>query len=190
MADDLTQSIPFGPSTITVGEGAEAISFDGKTYLQAAAGEVQLTPQFTDISVIDFGSSPIDRRLSGYQGHVQLTAAQEDIKILQLALAATEPITSTEGGETVGLMDSKIGTSLRSKGKKVTVHPRQLAADDHSLDIVLYKVASDGAFTKAIGNAQSSYQITLDIMPRDNFDADKPGNFFYIGPTDPNVVTP
>ncbi|WP_028983333.1 hypothetical protein [Sporolactobacillus terrae] len=190
MADDLTQSIPFGPSTVTVGEGTDAISFDGKKYLQAAGGEVQFQPQWADITSIDFGSSPLDRRLTGYQGHVQVTAAQEDLKILGLALAGTEPITSTDGGETVGLMDSKIGTSLRSKGKKVTIHPRQLPDDDHSLDIVLYKVAADGDFQKQWDQNQSNRQITLNMMPRDGFDPTKPGNYFYIGPNDPNAVTP
>lgn len=185
---DLVASIPFGPCTVTIGEGADAISFDGKTQLQADGGEVQFQPQWQDITVIDFGSSPLDRRLSGYQGHVQVTAAQEDLKILQLALAGTESITDTTSGGAVGLMDAKIGTSLRSRGKRVVIHPRSLPEDDHSLDITLYKVAADADFTKQWNAAQTNRQITLNMMPRDGFDADKPGNFFYIGPVDPNAV--
>lgn len=185
--EDNIASIPFGPCTVTVGEGTDAISFNGVDQLQADGGEVQLQPQWTDISVIDFGSAPIDRRLTGYQGHCQIVAAQESLKILLLALAGTEPITDTESGDAIGLTDSAIGTSLRSKGQKVVIHPRQLASDDHSLDITLYKAAADGDFTKQWNAAQTNRQISLNIMPRDNFDPTKIGNYFYIGPTDPNT---
>jgi hypothetical protein len=185
MAD--TTSIPFGPATVTVGEGVDAITFDGLSYMQAEGGQLQLTPQWSDITTIDFGSSPLDRKLTGYQGQVQISAAQEDMKILDLALAATEQITATEGGTLVGLTDSKIGTSLRAKGKKIVIHPRNLLATDKSLDIVIYKAASDGQFTKQWNQGQTNRQITLTIMPRDGFDPTKDGNYFYIGPTDPNA---
>ncbi|UAK17555.1 hypothetical protein [Sporolactobacillus terrae] len=186
MAD--TTKIPFGPATVTVGEGEDAIVFDGQEYMQAEGGQVQLTPQWSDITAIDFGSSPLDRRLTGYQGQVQITAAQEDMKILDLALAASEPITDTTTSTVVGLTDSKIGTSLRAKGKKIVIHPRNLDATDKSLDIVIYKAASDGQFTKQWNQGQTNRQITLAMMPRDGFDPTKDGNYFYIGPTDPNAA--
>lgn len=187
MAADITK-IPFGPCTVTVGEGLDAIAFDGIEQLQASGGEVQLQPQWADVTTIDFGSSPVDLRLKGYQEHVQIVAAQETIEILQLALAGTEPITDTTSGDITGLTDSKIGTSLRSKGKKITIHPRQLATDDNSLDIVVYKAAADGDFTKQWDQNQTNRQITLNIMPREGFDPTKEGNYFYIGPTDPNAT--
>lgn len=179
-------SIPFGASTVTVGEGADAVSFDGSENLQAAGGEVQLQPQWENITVIDFGSSPIDQRLTGYQGHVQITAAQEKLEILRMALAGTEDITDTETSSVVGLTDSKIGTSLRTKGKKVVIHPRRLPADDHSLDITLYNVAGSGDLTLGWDQNQTNRQITLNLLPREGFDPTKIGNYFYIGPTDPN----
>lgn len=185
--EDNIIKIPYGPCTVTVGEGEDIVKFDGQENLQADGGEVQLQPQWTDITVIDFGSSPIDRKLTGYQGHVTIVAAQEDMKILDLALAATEQITETEGGALVGLTDSKIGTSLRSKGKKIVIHPRNLAADDKSMDIVVYKAASDGDFTKQWNQGQTNRSIVLNIMPRDGFDPTKGGNYFYVGPTDPNA---
>jgi hypothetical protein len=184
--EDNLVSIPFGPCTVTVGEGDDAIAFDGVSELQASGGEVQLQPQWENITVIDFGSSPIDQRLSGYQGHVQIVAAQEDLKVLQLALAGTEPITDADSGETVGLTDSKIGTSLRSKGKVAIIHPRQLDADDHSLDITAYNVAGSGDFTKQWDANQTNRTVTLNMLPRVGFDPTKIGNYFYIGPTDPN----
>jgi hypothetical protein len=50
MAD--TESIPFGPATVTVGEGVDAITFDGQSYMQAEGGQLQLTPQWSDITTI------------------------------------------------------------------------------------------------------------------------------------------
>ncbi|MGR5914639.1 hypothetical protein ACT7DA_21240 [Bacillus pacificus] len=35
--------IPFGLATITVGEGADAIVFDGKNYFQADGGEINIS---------------------------------------------------------------------------------------------------------------------------------------------------
>lgn len=179
--------IPFGLADITVGEGEEAISFNGLDFFQADGGEVTLTPVFQDISVADFGESVYDKILTGYNGGITFVAAQATIKTLQAALAASETITDTATSTVVGLMDSKIGTSLRSKAKKVTIHPR-IMGEDKSLDITIYKMAADGDFTRSFANEQGNVSISMSMFPRDGMDTSKPGNFFYIGPKDPNVV--
>jgi len=84
-------------------------------------------------------------------------------------------------------MDAKIGTRLSKKAKKVTIHPR-IMGDDKSLDITIYKVVSNGDFTRGFGNEQGNIPVSMSMMPRDGMDASKPGNFFYVGPTDPNAV--
>src|SRR5699024_5309478 len=115
------KEIIYGLANITIGEGEDAIKFDGKEYLQAEGGEVSLTPQFEDITVEDFGEVPIEKRLTGWEGELTVVAAQEDAKILELALGATEKVEGTEGKE-AGSMDARIGTKL--KGRKVVIHPR------------------------------------------------------------------
>jgi hypothetical protein len=100
-----------------------------------------------------------------------------------------ETITDTaQPANVVGLMDGKIGSSMRAKAKKVTIHPRQLPASDKSMDITIYKAASIGGFTKSFANSQGNRTIELSMFPRDGFDANKPGNFYYVGPIDPNAV--
>jgi hypothetical protein len=185
MADEI--KIPFGLADITIGEGADVVKFDGLANFQADGGEITLTPIFQEIKLADFGESVYDKILTGYTGTLTFVAAQDDLKVLQVALSASEAITDTVGGETVGLMDAKIGTSLRSKAKKVTVHPRILGAVK-DFDINLYKMASDGDFTKSYANEQGKQSVSMSLFPRDGMDVSKPGNFFYIGAKDPNAA--
>lgn len=128
-----------------------------------------------------------DQRLVGWTGAVTIVAAEQKIDILEAALSATATITDTTSGDTVGLMDAKMGMSLRSKAKKVTIHPRSMGTDK-SLDIVIYKMASNGEFSRSNANEQGNVSISLAMFPRDGMDANKPGNFFYIGAKDPNAV--
>lgn len=181
------KEIIYGLADITIGEGEDAIKFDGKDYLQAEGGELSLTPQFEDITVEDFGEVPIEKRLTGWEGELTVVAAQEDADILELALGATEKVEGAEGEE-AGSMDARIGTKL--KGRKVVIHPRMLPADDKSQDITVYNMASTEGLTRSYANEQGNVSLTLSMMPRDGFDASKPGNFYFRGSKDPNAVTP
>ena len=185
MALDITR-IPFGLADITIGEGADAIAFDGLDELQAEGGDVTLTPVTEDIVIADYGTSPYDQRIVGYEGSVTIVAAQESIDVLQLALTASDPITETASGETVGIMDSAIGSSLRARALPVRIHPRRLPDSVRDLDIFIYKMAANGDFTRGQANEQGNVTITLNMFPRDGMDPSKPGNFFYIGGVDPN----
>lgn len=182
--------IPFGLSDITIGEGPDALKFDGVAELQAEGGEVTFTPMLEGIVIADYGNGLYDQRIVGYEASVTIVAAQESIDVLELALSYTDAITDTLETSTVGLMDSPIGSSLRKKAKRVTIHPRRLPESVKDLDIVIYKAASNGDFTRSSGNEQGSITITLAMYPRDGMDPAKPGNFFYIGATDPNAVVP
>lgn len=190
MPEAVGAKIPFGMADITIGEGAGAIVFDGKTNLQAEGGEVNLEPAFEDVVVADFGTSVYDKRFVGLEGTVTIVAAEDTIKMLELAMSYADAITETaDPATTVGLMDGKIGASMRARAKKVTIHPRQLPASDKSMDITLYKMASVGGFTKSYANSQGNRTIELSLFPRDGFDANKPGNFYYVGGKDPNATT-
>lgn len=180
--------IPFGPADITIGEGSNVLKFDGKDYLQVEGGEVTITPQFEDENFIDTGSGRYDAYLTGYEGSVTFTIGQESAKLLALVLAASQNITDTTTTNVVGITDAPIGTSMRTKAQKVTIHPRSLPASDKSKDIVLYKMASTGELSKSYGLAQGTMGVTLDMFPRDNMDASKGSNFFYTGSKDPNAT--
>lgn len=183
------QNIPFGLADITV-EKADGtkIEFNGKDYLQVEGGEVSLSPSFADISFADFGDSVYDQYVQGYTGTVSFTAGQQDLKVMQTAMSYLDAITDTAGGAVTGLMDAKIGTSMRARGAKVVIHPR-IMDTDKSLDINIYKMAATGEFTRSYANEQGNIPISYTMFPRDGFDVSKPGNFFYIGAKDPNALT-
>lgn len=185
MAD--IENIPFGLSDITVGEGVDAVSFNGVNFFQGDGGEVTLTPILEEIKLADLGDSVYDEIVIGHEGEVKIVAAQEDIRILEAALSFMDSITDSGTGNTVGLMDAKIGSSMRAKAKKVTIHPRKMGADK-SLDITLYKMGGSGEYTRSYANEQGKIEATFKLYPRDNFDVSKPGNFYYIGATDPNAA--
>lgn len=181
------QKIPFGLSNITIGEGEDAVKFNGVDGFQAEGGEVTITPIFEDIVIADFGPGVYDKRFVGNETSVTIVAAEETIDNMVLAMGASESITATDGGATTGLMDAPIGTSMRAKGKRVTIHPRQFTADYKDLDITIYKMIADGEYTRSSANAQGNVTITLTGLPRDGMDPSKPGNFYYVGGTDPNA---
>ncbi|WP_339233809.1 hypothetical protein [Oceanobacillus sp. FSL W7-1281] len=174
----------FGIADIEIGEGEDKINFDGKDYLQAEGGSLSLTPSYAEITVADFGETVVQRRLTGWEGQVTISAAQEDAKILKLALASTEPITSTDGGEE-GAMDARIGS--KPQGRRVRVHPRYLPDSVREMDWVIYNAAATEGFERAFDAEQGNIEITLNMMPREGFNASEPGNFFYRGGTDPNA---
>lgn len=175
----------FGVADIYIGEGKDQISFDGKEYLQAEGGSLSLTPQYTDFQFADFGETVVQRRLAGWEGEVTIVAGQEDAKILELALASTEPITDTGSDGETGVMDAKIGTKL--KGRKVRIHPRVLPDSIKDMDWTIYNMASTEGFEREYNAEQGNVTITLTMMPRSEFDASKPANFFYRGGVDPNA---
>lgn len=175
----------FGVADIEIGEGASAIKFDGKDYLQAEGGSLTLTPQYTEFTFEDFGETIVERRLSGWEGELTIAAGQEDVEILELALASTEPITDTGSGDSAGAMDAAIGTKV--KGRKVRIHPRILPDSVKDMDWNVYNMASIGGLEREYNAEQGNISITLTMMPRSGFDASKPGNFFYRGGVDPNA---
>lgn len=188
MANIAINSIPFGLATITIGEGADAISLDGVNYFQAEGGEINIEPELEDIAFQDFGSSPYDQRISGYTGELTVVVGQNDLKLMQKLWAYHSEIVDAGTSEVVGVTDAKIGQSMREKAVPVRIHPREMG-NDPSLDIFIYKMAGTGAFNRVYENAQGNYEVTMSMYMRDGADPTKPGNFYYIGPVDPNATT-
>lgn len=176
-------NIPFGLATIEIGTGVDSLKLDGVNYFQAEGGELNIEPEFEDITFQDYGSSPYDRRVSGYTGELTVVVGQNDLKLMQKLFAYHSEI--VDQTKVVGVTDEKIGASMREKAVPVTIHPREMGSDN-SLDIHIYKMAGTGAFNRTYETAQGNYEVTLSMFIRDGADPTKPGNFYYIGETDPN----
>lgn len=179
-------SIPFGLATITIGATTDPnkLVLDGVNYFQAEGGEINIEPELEDVVFQDFGTSPFDQRIAGYTGELTLVVGQNDLKLMQKLFAYHSDILQTT--TLVGLTDAKIGQSMREKAVPVKIHPREMGADK-SLDINIYKMAGTGAFNRVYETAQGTYEVTLTMFIRDDADPTQPGNFYYIGDTDPNA---
>lgn len=185
--------IMFGLADIIIGEGEDIIKFDGKngderSYLQVEGGSITFEPTLEDIKFADYGDNAYDQRVIGYEVTVTVVAGQETIDMLQLAIAGTTTV-KDETGETTGVTDSPLGASNRRRAKAMRIHPR-FAGTDHSRDINLYKVATNSEVERSFANKQGTFEMEFSVYPRDNADANKPGNYFYTGAVDPNGVLP
>lgn len=176
----------FGLADITLERDGKTLSFDGAQYLQADGGELSLVPVYRAIRFKDTGDTDVEQRLAGWTGTVTFVVGQEAVDLIQVALSSVDEILDDVTSDVVGLTDAKMGTALR--GYKVTIHPRDLPVTDKRFDYVIYQMASTGGITKPYNDEQTKVTLTLTMMPRVGFDASKPGNFFYMGPVDPNAV--
>jgi len=181
-------NIPFGLATITVGapNDPDKVVFDGVNYFQAEGGELNIEPELEPIELQDFGATPYDERINGYTCELTIVVGQNDLELMRKLFAYHSEIVDEGTGQVIGLTDEKIGASMRDKAVPVTIHPREMGSDT-SLDIHIYKMSGVGAFNRTYENAQGSYEVTLRAYPRDGADPTKPGNFYYIGDTDPNA---
>lgn len=179
-------NIPFGLADFTIGEGANAIKFDGKENFQAEGGSVNIEPVMAELKVADFGDSVWDEAINGYTAEVTIVGAKRDLETFKQALMWAETIVDSGTSEVTGITDAKLGTRMRTKAVPLKIHPREMGTDD-SVDINLYKVASSGSFEQTFANEQGNVSMTFKMYPRDGADASQGGNFFYIGGTDPNA---
>lgn len=186
------ERIPFGYSIITVEDkDGEKVTFDGVDEFQADSGTWSISAMLADIVIRQLGENVYDKRVTGHEGSVEIQGAQRSLRVLNLAIAAAEPIIDSGTSEITGMADMAIGSSLREKAKKVTIHPGHLPLEDKTQDVTFYKMIADGEYSESSGNEQSNVPINLTMLPRDNMNPNGPGNFYYIGATDPNaVVTP
>ncbi|GAB3065223.1 hypothetical protein ACFOU0_12170 [Salinicoccus sesuvii] len=194
----MTDKIPFGPADIIVGEGVEAINFDGKatsgeqgegsSQLQAEGGSINITPTFASISSIDYGEGDYDEYSTGVGVTVNIVALKENVKTLKLALAGTQDVVDADSGDVTGLTDAPVGQSNREKGVPVRIHPRNMG-DDNSLDYIVYKMAPTENYERPFSLEQGTVNIQLKAYPRDGADASKGANFYYTGSVDPNAPT-
>ncbi|MCG1009223.1 hypothetical protein J4760_04045 [Salinicoccus sp. ID82-1] len=194
----MTEKIPFGPADIMVGEGADAINFDGKatsgeqgtSQLQAEGGSINIEPTFASITSIDYGEGDYDQYTTGVNVTVNIVALKESVKTLKLAIASTQEVTDATTSEVTGLTDAPVGQSNREKGVPVRIHPRNMG-DDKSLDYVVYKMSPVENYERPFSLEQGTVNIQLKAYPRDGADASKGANFYYTGAVDPNAeVTP
>lgn len=179
-----SQKLEYGFADIIFDEGTEnEVRFDGKlcednSYMQADGGELELTPITEEMKLPELGDSVFDYVTNGWEGKLKVVASKATLDLISKTLSGT--ISFERDGEVVSVTDAPVGSSLRDKGRKVRIHPRQLGSD-RSEDIVIHKVVNTSGLNKSYQNEQGNYEMEFEVLPKDCADANKPNNYYYIG---------
>lgn len=139
-------------------------------------------PQIQDLTIpYEFGQGPVDKIVVGWTVTVTMALAEESLEAIKLAIPVTEKVDGVDA-EKKNLTDSRIGTSLRSSGAALVLHPRKLADADKSQDIKVFKAVSTGSFERVYGLEQGRIAVTFTGLVKDDADSTKSGNYFQYGP--------
>ncbi len=178
------QKLEYGFADIIFDEGTEnEVRFDGKlcedgSYMQADGGELELKPITQEMNLPELGEGVFDYVTNGWEGSLKVVASRATLELISKTLSGT--VSFLRDGKVVSITDAPVGSSLRDKGRKVRIHPRQLG-DDTSEDIVIHKVVNTSGLSKTYQNEQGNYEMEFEILPKDCADANKPNNYYYIG---------
>lgn len=185
-----SQKLEYGFADIIFDEGTEnEVRFDGKlcedgSHMQADGGELELTPITEEMKLPELGDSVFDYVTNGWEGKLKVVASKATLDLISKTLSGT--ISFERDGKVVSVTDAPVGSSLRDKGRKVRIHPRQLGSDK-SEDIVIHKVVNTSGLNKSYQNEQGNYEMEFEVLPKDCADANEPNNYYYIG-EDPDTL--
>lgn len=103
--------------------------------------------QLADVVVDRYGSSPIDKILTGTIASLKFKLAQNNIRNLDIAM----PETSTADTAVNDRADlgSDAGYSLRQDAGQLVIHPLKYATGDLSHDVTLYKCVNTNSLELA-----------------------------------------
>lgn len=170
---DINQAEIAGPCRITFG-GID---------LGHTTGGVLLTAErdFEDVTVDRYGSTPIDKVLTGNRAMVNFTLAQPNWRALDTAI----PETSSADGAAADRIDlgAQAGASLRSEAKQLVIHPLKNADSDTSDDVVLYKaVSAENVELPLRIDEQKVVEITMHALVDESYGTGR--RLGHIGPAD------
>lgn len=121
--------------------GVQKLTF-GTDALGHTDGGCEFTyePEYTDVMVDAFGSTVVDKVLTGEAVKVKVPLAEVTLDKLKNAIPTgtlvTDAVTPTKKKLTIG---SSAGKRLSASAQKLTLHPSWLADSDKTYDITLHK---------------------------------------------------
>lgn len=130
--------------------------------------EFEAVREFTDVTVDRYGTSPIDKVLTGSQVNIKFKLAQADWRQLDLSMPETS---SYDGAGSLDRIDlgGDAGYSLRQDAKQLVIHPLKNGASTLD-DIVLYKaVSSDNVVTNYKIDEQQVVEITMSALVDESY---------------------
>ena len=139
------------------------LTFGGTALGHTKGGIVfKYAPKFKDITVDQYGETPIDKVLIGEEVTIKVNLAEPQVAQLNQAMPA--------GGHTVGASAERLaigtdsGYSTRADGKALVLHPVSLGASTAE-DITIYKaVASEPVELNFEVDNQRVYEVTFTAL--------------------------
>lgn len=128
--------------------GVQNISFGGEDLGHTDGGcEFSYEPEYTDITVDLYGTTVVDKALTGEVVSVTVPLAETTLEHLKTAIPLATVVEDAVGGGKRLTIGSIAGKRLSESAKELVLHPSWLSKEDKSLDIVLYKavIASEVA---------------------------------------------
>ena len=117
------------------------INFNGVDLgLTKGGAEVMFEPEYEDITVDQFGKSPIDKVLVAEKFSVKVPLAEQTLANMKIAMP-TGTLTTSDG-KTKLTLGRDAGYKLSTNAARLILHPRANATDDLSEDIVMWKAVA------------------------------------------------
>jgi hypothetical protein len=147
---------------------------------QGDASVLSIEPVYLDVESYENGLW--DKYLEKWNVKLKVVLEDTSYEKLQIALPALEEW--DDQGTIRGLRDGGTHQLVRSKAKKVTIHPRGKGADT-TTDVTIYMAYPIGVLEQTYGKEVSKYEVEFMAFPKTANSKD-PGNYFLIG-TPPTV---
>jgi hypothetical protein len=161
-----------------LGFGLADILVDGEDIgSQGDAAVLGIEPIYIDVESYENGLW--DKYLEKWEVKLKVVLEDTSFDKLKLALPALD-----DEGVVNGLQDGGAHQLVRSKAKKVTIHPRAKGVDK-STDVTIYMAYPTGVFERTYGKETTKYEVEFMAFPKTANSKD-PGNYFLIG-TPPTV---
>lgn len=146
-----------------------SVTFNGINIGHTKGGVVFIADRkFTDVTVDQYGTSPVDMILAGDALKIEVMFAEFSLANLKIAMPEGDFETAGAGSR-LG-MGRDAGFSLRSVAAQMILHPLSRAAGDTSEDVVIYKaVSSDVVELDYKVDAQRVYKVTFAALVDEEF---------------------
>lgn len=143
--------------------------------------EVEYAKEVEDLTVDQYGSTPVDKVITGESIKATVKLAEDTLANLLVAIPGASLQTGGNGSRLA--VGQNAGALLSTYAKELVLHPNRYAAADESHDVVIYKaVATELAALSYKIDEQKVFEITFEGLIDETKDA---GNrLFHIG-TDP-----
>jgi len=130
------------PDATNIKIGACSVTFNSVNLGHTKGGvEFTYSPEYADITADQYGTTPVDKALTGETVTVKVPLTETQVANLAVAVPMGTVVGASDGRVTVG---KDAGARLSASAHALVLHPLVNSGTDYSDDIVLYKAAVHG----------------------------------------------